>query len=150
MRRRPAGAASRGSGVTATVLHPGVVSTAFGAEDQAAFVTILSPLIRPFMKTTGQGAATSIYLAASPQVEGVTGRYFANSKPKKSSKSTAPRPAACGRSVSISSAPPPARETDQVSGGSAAAGLADCSGLREHQPRKSGRKMRLSSARPII
>jgi hypothetical protein len=38
------------------------VSTAFGAEDQAVFFTILFPLIRPFMKTTAQGAETSIYL----------------------------------------------------------------------------------------
>jgi len=75
-----------GSGVTATVLHPGVVNTAFGAEDQAAFFTILSPLLRPFMKAPTRGAATSIYLASSPQVEGLTGQYFASSKPKKSSK----------------------------------------------------------------
>jgi retinol dehydrogenase 14 len=74
--------------VTATVLHPGVVRTACGAEDQAAFLTILSPLIRPFLKTTAQGAATSIYLASSPQEEGVTGVYYSNSKPKKSSKSS--------------------------------------------------------------
>ena len=78
----------RGAGVTATVLHPGVVRTSFGAEDQAAFFTILSPLIRPFLKTTAQGAATSIYLASSAHVEGVTGQYFANSKPKKSSTSS--------------------------------------------------------------
>jgi len=78
----------RGAGVTATVPHPGVVRTSFGAEDQAAFFTILSPLIRPFLKTTAQGAATSIYLASSAHVEGVTGQYFANSKPKKSSTSS--------------------------------------------------------------
>ena len=78
----------RGTGVTSTVLHPGVVGTAFGAEDQSAFFTVILPLIRPFMKTTGQGAATSIYLASSRQVEGVTGRYFANSKPKNSSRSS--------------------------------------------------------------
>jgi short chain dehydrogenase len=78
----------QGSGVTATVLHPGVVSTAFGAEDQSVFFRLMLPLMRPFMKTTAQGAATSIYLASSPQVEGVTGRYFSNSKPRKSSKSS--------------------------------------------------------------
>ena len=83
-----------GSGVTATVLHPGVVRTAFGAEDQAAFFTIMSPLIRPFLKTTTQGAATSIYLASSVQVEGLTGQYFANRKPKKSSASSYDRAAA--------------------------------------------------------
>ena len=77
-----------GSGVTATVLHPGVVRTAFGAEDQATFFTILSPLIRPFLKTTAQGAATSVYLASSPQENGVSGVYFSNSKAKKSSESS--------------------------------------------------------------
>src|SRR5438876_2505679 len=77
-----------GSGVTATVLHPGVVRTAFGAEDQATFFTILSPLIRPFLKTTAQGAATSIYLASSPQENGVSGVYFSNSRAKKSSESS--------------------------------------------------------------
>src|SRR5881275_1010011 len=78
----------QGSGVTATALHPGVVRTAFGAEDQSVFFRLMLPLMRPFMKTTAQGAATSIYLASSPQVEGVTGRYFSNSKPRKSTKSS--------------------------------------------------------------
>ena len=35
------------------------------------------PLIRLFLKTPDKGTATSIYLASSPEVEGVTGRYFA-------------------------------------------------------------------------
>ena len=77
-----------GTGVTATVLHPGVVRTAFGAEDQAAVFRVMLPLMRPFMKTPAQGAATSIYLASSPDVEGVTGRYFANRKPKTSNRSS--------------------------------------------------------------
>ena len=38
------------------------------------------------MKSPAQGAATSIHLASAPDLEQVTGRYFANSKPKKSSK----------------------------------------------------------------
>ena len=44
--------------------------------------------MRPFMKTPAQGAATSIYLASSPEVEGITGRYFANRKPKTSNKAS--------------------------------------------------------------
>ena len=40
------------------------------------------------MKTPARGAATSIYLASSPEVEGVTGRYFANRKPKTSNKAS--------------------------------------------------------------
>jgi NAD(P)-dependent dehydrogenase (short-subunit alcohol dehydrogenase family) len=75
-----------GTGVTATVLHPGVVHTAFGAEDPSPMFRVMLPLVRPFMKTPARGAATPIYLASAPAVAGVTGRYFANRKPKKSNK----------------------------------------------------------------
>jgi retinol dehydrogenase 14 len=44
--------------------------------------------VRPFMKSPAAGAATSIYLASSAEVEGVTGRYFANRKPKTSNKTS--------------------------------------------------------------
>jgi NAD(P)-dependent dehydrogenase (short-subunit alcohol dehydrogenase family) len=77
-----------GTGVTATVLHPGVVATSFGAEDQAAHFAIMIRIARPFMKTPAQGALTPIYLASSPEVEGVTGQYFANRKPKTSNKAS--------------------------------------------------------------
>jgi NAD(P)-dependent dehydrogenase (short-subunit alcohol dehydrogenase family) len=75
-----------GTGVTATVLHPGVTRTEFGAEDQAAYFAWMSGLSKPFMKSPAQGAETPIFLASSPEVEGVTGRYFANRKPKESNK----------------------------------------------------------------
>ena len=75
-----------GTGVTATVLHPGVVRTGFGAEDPSWIFKVLVPLWRPFMKTPQQGAATSIYLASSPKVEGVTGKYFANGRLRTSNK----------------------------------------------------------------
>ena len=71
-----------GSGVTATAVHPGVVRTNFGAEDQAWFFAIISRAVRPLLKTPAQGAQTPIYLAASPAVDGVTGQFFANRKPK--------------------------------------------------------------------
>ncbi len=72
--------------VTANALHPGVVSTAFGAEDPGRVQRAFVPFVRPFMKTPAQGAATSIHLASAPDLEQVTGRYFANSKPTRSSK----------------------------------------------------------------
>jgi len=72
--------------VTANALHPGVVRTAFGAEDPGGVQRLLTPFIRPFMKTPAQGAATSIHLASSPDLEQVTGKYFANSTPKRSAK----------------------------------------------------------------
>ena len=77
-----------GTGVSATTLHPGVVRTGFAAEDPSPMFKIALPLIRPFLKTPRKGAATSIHLASSPDVEGVTGTYFADSKPKTSSKSS--------------------------------------------------------------
>jgi retinol dehydrogenase-14 len=75
-----------GTGVTATVLHPGVVRTAFAAEDPSSFWKVFLPLVRPFMKSPERGAVTSIYAASSPEVEGVTGAYFANSKATTSSR----------------------------------------------------------------
>ena len=77
-----------GTGVTATVLHPGVVRTSFGTEDQAAYLAVMIRVARLVMKTPAQGAGTSIYLASSPEVEGITGRYYANRKPKTSSKAS--------------------------------------------------------------
>jgi retinol dehydrogenase 14 len=74
------------SAVTANALHPGVVNTSFGAEDPRGIQRLIIPFARPFMKTPAQGAATSIHLASAPDLEHVTGRYFANSKPKRSSK----------------------------------------------------------------
>ena len=76
----------RSSAVTANALHPGVVNTSFGAEDPRGIQRLIIPFARPFMKTPAQGAATSIHLASAPDLEQVTGRYFANSKPKRSSK----------------------------------------------------------------
>ncbi len=76
----------RSIAVTANALHPGVVSTSFGAEDPRGIQRLIIPFARPFMKDPAQGAATSIHLASAPDLEQVTGRFFANSKPKKSSK----------------------------------------------------------------
>jgi NAD(P)-dependent dehydrogenase (short-subunit alcohol dehydrogenase family) len=74
-----------GSGVTANVLHPGVVRTAFGQEDGRRWMTLLLPLVRPFLKSPEQGAATSIHLASAPELAGVAGTYFVGTRPKKSS-----------------------------------------------------------------
>jgi retinol dehydrogenase-14 len=76
----------RGSGVTATVLHPGVVRTAFGADDPATIQRLLVPFAKWFMKSPQQGAVTSISLASAHDLEDVSGQYFANNKPKRSSK----------------------------------------------------------------
>jgi retinol dehydrogenase-14 len=76
------------SAVTANALHPGVVNTSFGAGDPGGVQRLFVPFVRPFLKTPVQGADTSIHLASSPDLEQVGGRYFANSKPKRSSKAS--------------------------------------------------------------
>jgi NAD(P)-dependent dehydrogenase (short-subunit alcohol dehydrogenase family) len=72
-------------GVTANCLHPGMVATGFGRENDGLWRIALR-LARPFMVSVEKGAATSIYLASSPDVRGVTGRYFANSRPAEPSR----------------------------------------------------------------
>jgi retinol dehydrogenase 14 len=74
--------------VTANALHPGVVRTSLGAEDPGGVQRRFVPLLRPFMKAPAQGAATSIHVASAADLEQVTGRYFASSKPKRSSKAS--------------------------------------------------------------
>ena len=77
-----------GTGVTANALHPGVTNTGFSAEDPARGFGLLIAIARPFMKSPERGADTAVYLASSPEVEGVTGRYFADRKAKTSNKSS--------------------------------------------------------------
>jgi retinol dehydrogenase 14 len=74
--------------VTANALHPGLTRTSFGADDPAGVQRRLVPMLRPFMQAPAQGAATSIHLASAPELERVTGRYFANRKPKRSAKAS--------------------------------------------------------------
>lgn len=73
-----------GTGVTANTLHPGFVATNFGRSNGGLWSPLFT-LLRPFMISAERGAQTSIYLATSPEVEGVTGRYFADCKPRRSS-----------------------------------------------------------------
>ncbi len=75
-----------GTGVTATALHPGMTSTAFSAEDPA--LGLLVTILRPFMKSPKRGAETPVYLASSPEAEGLTGQFFADRKSKKSNDSS--------------------------------------------------------------
>ncbi|MER5791895.1 SDR family NAD(P)-dependent oxidoreductase [Streptomyces sp. NPDC001980] len=59
-----------GDGITANALHPGAIATNL----QRHTGGLRTP--EPYRKTVGQGAATTVFLAASPLVEGVGGRYF--------------------------------------------------------------------------
>jgi NAD(P)-dependent dehydrogenase (short-subunit alcohol dehydrogenase family) len=74
-----------GSGVTANCLHPGAVATGLG-KNNGAWARALIALLRPFFRTPDDGAATSIYLATSPSIGGLSGRYFANCAEKRPSR----------------------------------------------------------------
>lgn len=82
----------RATSVTANAVHPGMVNTAFGAEDPAGIQRLLVPFMRPFMRSPAKGAATSIHVASAPELEKVTGLYFANRKPKRSSEQSYDEP----------------------------------------------------------
>lgn len=71
-----------GIGVTVNCLHPGMVATDLIDKDKdfPRFFKYLYKLSRPLMKSPAKGADTSIYLASSPEVEGVTGQYFVDRK----------------------------------------------------------------------
>jgi NAD(P)-dependent dehydrogenase (short-subunit alcohol dehydrogenase family) len=64
-----------GSGVTANCLHPGLVATGFNHNNgliRSLAMTVLGVLSR----NPEQGAATLVWLAASPELAGVSGGYF--------------------------------------------------------------------------
>ncbi len=77
-----------GANVTTNGLHPGVVNTGFGKNNSGILGRVAKFfmfLLRPFQISADKGAETQVYLASSPEVEGVTGKYYENKKPKESS-----------------------------------------------------------------
>jgi NAD(P)-dependent dehydrogenase (short-subunit alcohol dehydrogenase family) len=71
-----------GSGVTANCLHPGMVATGLG-KNNGPVGRIAALLARPFTLTPARGAETSIHLAAAPELDGVSGRYFSKKREAK-------------------------------------------------------------------
>ena len=71
-----------GSNVTVNVVHPGLINTNLGRDRSSTS----KGFAKKFFKSPEIGAETSIFLASSPEVEGITGKYFAKKKAKPSSK----------------------------------------------------------------
>lgn len=83
-----------GTGVTANALHPGFVRTRF-FQDFTGWVGFLMKVGASLAAITPEeGARTSIHLASSPEVEGVTGQYFVKSRPARPSPQARDRAAA--------------------------------------------------------
>lgn len=74
-----------GDGITVNALHPGFVASNFGKSKGGLMIPIFS-LFHLGAISTQEGAKTSIYLASSPDVDGVTGRYFDKCQAISSSK----------------------------------------------------------------
>src|SRR5436190_9141684 len=75
----------QGTGVTANCLHPGFVATNIGQNGVGSIGRSIVKLIFSRLGISPEeGAKTSIYLASSPEIEGVTGKYFAKSIPVRS------------------------------------------------------------------
>lgn len=64
----------RASGITANVVHPGVVATRVG--DLGGGFGLAWMLAKPFLLTPSQGAEATLHAALSPDMAGVTGRYY--------------------------------------------------------------------------
>ncbi len=75
----------QGSGVTVNALHPGYVNTGLGG-DNGLPVRIgarISAVL--FGRRPDDGARTSLYLASSPEVASISGKYFIDCEPAESS-----------------------------------------------------------------
>ncbi|PSR11700.1 MAG: short-chain dehydrogenase [Bacteroidetes bacterium] len=62
--------------IESNCLHPGVVRTRIANKNTHWYFSLLWTLYKPFMRPTRCGASTPVYLALSPEVKGVAGRYF--------------------------------------------------------------------------
>lgn len=76
----------KGTGVTVNSLHPGLVHTDIYRKFPSIHKIPIVLFAKYFHKNAFQGAQTSIYLAVSEEVEGVSGKYFENCKELKPSK----------------------------------------------------------------
>lgn len=68
-----------GTTVTANCLHPGFVDSNFG-ENNGGFFNAMMRVVKVFAINAEKGADTSVFLASSPEVAGITGEYFSRSK----------------------------------------------------------------------
>lgn len=69
-----------GTGVTSNSLHPGAVATNIWSGAPLWAKPIIQIAFRPFFLSVEKGAAPIVRLAASPELEGVTGKYFKRGK----------------------------------------------------------------------
>jgi NAD(P)-dependent dehydrogenase (short-subunit alcohol dehydrogenase family) len=69
-----------GTGITVNALHPGLVATDIANDAAPPIARPFLGIIKRFLLTPEQGAQTALDLATSPELEGVTGKYFVRRK----------------------------------------------------------------------
>jgi retinol dehydrogenase 12 len=74
-----------GTGVTVNALHPGAVRTGLGQNNDAPILKMLMSVLRPFFRSPERGARTSVWACSARELDGVTGRYFANCREREPS-----------------------------------------------------------------
>jgi retinol dehydrogenase-12 len=74
-----------GSGVTVNAVHPGWVATGLGGQN-GFLGKVLMVVQKPFARSPEKGAACSIYVATSPELEGISGRYYFDGKEHRPSR----------------------------------------------------------------
>jgi NAD(P)-dependent dehydrogenase (short-subunit alcohol dehydrogenase family) len=67
----------QGTGVNANAFHPGLVRTRL-LKHAPCWGKMVSAIVRPFLKNS---CDTGVYLASSPGLEGVNGKYFVGTAP---------------------------------------------------------------------
>lgn len=76
-----------GTGITVNALHPGTIDSKIWPR-QIIFVRFFTRIGRMFMRTLFEGMQTTLHVALSTQLEGVTGQYFRNCRPGTTSTKT--------------------------------------------------------------
>lgn len=77
-----------GTGVTVNALHPGFVATNLGADNFGFLGSIARKIVNLTAISPEKGAQTIVYLATSPEVHGVSGKYFVKQEPVQTSPAT--------------------------------------------------------------
>src|SRR5262249_54859468 len=83
-----------GTGITANCLHPGLVRTRIGNKHTTPLHGLLHTLMCVLGVAAATGARTPVYVAAAPELEAITGKYFVNARAVPSSAASYDRDAA--------------------------------------------------------
>ncbi len=76
----------KSTGITVNTLHPGLVASNFNSGTRGIAHSVAALIYFFTGISVEKGARTTLFLATSPEVEGVSGKYFVNCKPIPSSK----------------------------------------------------------------